>query len=402
MKFNKWTVGLAAVGVVSLASAARADEQMSQVQTALSQTTLSGYVDTAAEWNPGTDQNINGGPHIPAYGFAKDDGFSLNAIDVALDKPEDSSQWAAGYHVEIMDGPDSVGVGAPGAGFTVRQAFIRLHTPVGGNGIDWQVGVFDSIIGYESNSDPLNPNYTRSYGWSIEPTTLTGILGSYKVNDEISLSAGIVNTLGGLGGIAPSFAGTSPVESQKAYVGSITLTAPDSMGFMKGATLSAGVEHGVNSTRTATAATTTSWYLGATVPTPINMLKVGAAFDYLNEPDIAAGTGGDDVWDVSAYATVQATDKLSFNFRGEYFDDDSNPGDVVHLYSDPSAVTPVGDKGEEFTATVQYNLWANVLSRAEFRWDHVEHGNQFGANSATGLPDKNNDFLLALNLIYQF
>ena len=27
MKFNKWTMGLAAVGVVSLASAARADEQ---------------------------------------------------------------------------------------------------------------------------------------------------------------------------------------------------------------------------------------------------------------------------------------------------------------------------------------------------------------------------------------
>src|SRR5882672_6408166 len=48
MKFNKWTLGLAAVGVVSLASAARADEKMSQVQTALSNTTLSGYVDVAA------------------------------------------------------------------------------------------------------------------------------------------------------------------------------------------------------------------------------------------------------------------------------------------------------------------------------------------------------------------
>ncbi len=49
MKFNKWTMGLAAVGVVSLASAARADEtKMSQVQTALSNTTLSGYVDTSA------------------------------------------------------------------------------------------------------------------------------------------------------------------------------------------------------------------------------------------------------------------------------------------------------------------------------------------------------------------
>src|SRR5580658_7486337 len=99
MKFNKWTVGLAAVGVVSLASAARADEQMSQVQTALSQTTFSGYVDTAAQWNPGTDKNPHGGPNLPAYGFAKDDGFSLNAIDLAFDKPEDSSQWAAGYHI---------------------------------------------------------------------------------------------------------------------------------------------------------------------------------------------------------------------------------------------------------------------------------------------------------------
>ena len=57
MKFNKWTVGLAAVGVVSLASAARADEKMSSLQTALSNTTISGYVDTAATWRPGTDQN---------------------------------------------------------------------------------------------------------------------------------------------------------------------------------------------------------------------------------------------------------------------------------------------------------------------------------------------------------
>src|SRR5580698_859346 len=116
MKFNKWTVGLVAVGVVSLASAARADEKMSQVQTALSQTTLSGYVDTAAQYNPNTDM----GPgvaypgNVPKYSFAQDDGFTLNAIDIALDKPEDSSQWAAGYHIEAMAGADSVGIGHPG------------------------------------------------------------------------------------------------------------------------------------------------------------------------------------------------------------------------------------------------------------------------------------------------
>ncbi len=54
MKFNKWTLGLAAIGVVSLASAARADETLSPVQTALSSTTISGYLDFTASWKPGT------------------------------------------------------------------------------------------------------------------------------------------------------------------------------------------------------------------------------------------------------------------------------------------------------------------------------------------------------------
>ena len=50
MKFNKWTLGLAAVGVVSLASAARADEKMNALQTALSNTTISGYVSASFNW----------------------------------------------------------------------------------------------------------------------------------------------------------------------------------------------------------------------------------------------------------------------------------------------------------------------------------------------------------------
>ena len=113
MKFNKWTVGLAAVGVVSLASAARADEKVIPLQTALTDTTISGYVDTAATWRPGTDQNILLASvtvqTFPAIGFAKNDGFSLNAVDIAIDKPEDESPWAAGYHVEMMFGPDNAG-----------------------------------------------------------------------------------------------------------------------------------------------------------------------------------------------------------------------------------------------------------------------------------------------------
>ncbi len=409
MKFNKLTVGLAAVGVVSLASAACADEtngmtKMSQLQTALSNTTISGYVDTAAIWRPGTDQNpTSDGANIPPYSFSKNDGFYLNAIDIAIDKPQDETPWAAGYHVEMMYGPDSEpdanGGGADNA-YNVRQAYLALRTPIGSAAIDWKVGVWDDIIGYESTSDPLNPNYTRSYGYTIEPTTYTGILGTFKVNDMISVQAGIADSgqSQGLGGINSG----SAIESQKAYLGAIALTAPDSFGWAKGATLNVGVidaagyyEQTYSPTESTGTAGSTSLYAGLTVPTPLAALKVGAAFDYLDIHDgFSRGIdsrGNNSVWVVGGYATYQINDKTSLNGRAEYLAD--------HGAYEGS------ENAEEVTATLQYNLWANVLSRLEFRWDHVEDTKAFGANSYYGEfsePFRSNDFMLAANLIYQF
>src|SRR5205807_9664839 len=105
MKFNKWTIGLAAAGVVSLASAARAEEKASSVMTALSSTTLSGYVDTSAQWNFGT-----GNAHLPDYKFggpSKADGFNLNVVQLRIEKPLDENAWAAGYRVDLWAGPDA-------------------------------------------------------------------------------------------------------------------------------------------------------------------------------------------------------------------------------------------------------------------------------------------------------
>jgi len=399
MKFNKWTVALAAVGVVSLASAARADEHLSQVQTALSNTTISGYVDVSAQWNLG---NQNGGAVAPysysTYGTTtKADGFNLNAVDIALDKPLDQSQWASGYHVEMMFGPDDPANATysthNGNVAALRQAYIALRTPVG-NGIDWKVGVFDSPLGYESTSSPLDPNYTRSYGYTIEPSELTGVLATYKLNDVITAQAGVANSL------SPSLNARDPRESQKAYLGDIALTAPDSWGWVKGATLNMGVatSAGVDS-----AHGSTSWYAGATLPTPITKLKVGAAFDYLDNHNgqTRAGTvpnnpQDDSAWVGGLYANFQATDKLSLNLRGEYL---SNAGDGS---AESGIYTASEGAAEEVTATVQYALWANVLSRVELRWDHVEHGKAFDTTAQAVSPAKDNAIMLALNLIYQF
>ena len=49
MKMNKWTMGLAAAGVVSLASAAQAEEN--SVLTALSSTVISGSAEVSYNGN---------------------------------------------------------------------------------------------------------------------------------------------------------------------------------------------------------------------------------------------------------------------------------------------------------------------------------------------------------------
>ncbi|MGH7989174.1 MAG: outer membrane beta-barrel protein, partial [Limisphaerales bacterium] len=333
MKFNKWTVALAAIGVINLTSA-RADDnmKMNAVQTALSNTTLSGYVDTAATWNLGSQGGTTSGNVPPGV---HPDGFSLNAIDLTLDKPEDESPWASGYHVEFMAGPDAIP--SSGAVNGIRQAYLTLRTPVG-NGIDWKAGVWDSILGYESSSDPLNPNYTRSYAYDIEPTTFTGILGTYKVSDMVTVQAGVADSLNGVNQL-------SPVESQKSYMGDVSLTAPDSWGWIKGGTLYVGV---VNSDASTTGEGATWFYAGATLPTPNAALKFGGSFDYVDSHDSGPGNPSDNsVWDIALYSTYQASQKLSLNFRGEYL----------------NASQSDASNAEEFTVDAQYSLWANVLSR---------------------------------------
>jgi hypothetical protein len=413
MKFNKWTVALAALGVVSLSSAAKAEEKASPVMTALSSTTISGYVDTSAAWNPNT-----GNANVPPYKFNspnKSDGFNLDVVQLRIDKPLDESDWAAGYHMDLWFGPDANSLpGAPGLGttstgpgnansdFAIRQAYVTLRTPVG-TGLDFKIGVFDSIIGYESVESGNDPNYTRSYGHSIEPQTMTGLLASYRFCDWFSASAGIADTFGPtINGRAfnPTYA-TPYAESYKTYMGSIALTAPDSMGFLTGSTLYAGIVGGfldipIQAANTSSSAQ--SYYVGATIATPVTGLRAGASLDWLVIDD-----ANNNDYSFAGYVSYQATEKLSFHGRVEYFKDKvGNPalGQGALLFSS----VPVGEKAEvlAFTGTVQYDLWKNVLSRLEVRYDHSLLGNDLFGGTVDGTPEHLGAWLLAANIIYKF
>src|SRR5690349_3388319 len=106
MKRNPWTLALIGAGLVSLPAITQGEEKPSSVMTALSSTTLSGYVDTSAQWNLGTGNNFV--PNIPNTGQTKADGFNLNVVRLVLEKPADPAEaWGAGYKVDLLAGPDA-------------------------------------------------------------------------------------------------------------------------------------------------------------------------------------------------------------------------------------------------------------------------------------------------------
>jgi hypothetical protein len=420
MKFNKWTLGLAAVGAVSMASAVRADEaKLSSVQTALSNTIISGYVSASANWQltpANGDVPYSPAGNIPLQG-GKANGFNLDVVKLSISKAQDESPWASGYEADLLFGPDAIGwtptvasnnSGTYGDGqVAIQQAYIALRTPVG-NGIDWKFGVFNTVIGYESFDPASNPNYTRSWGWAVEPTEHTGILGSYKINDEWSFSAGVANTLNATINGRNTYDTSNGSPWHKTVMGSVTFNAPSNWGWASGSAFYAGVVYcfangsagypGYQGAPTGfQGGNQANYYAGATLNSPWKDVTFGAAFDYVQNVGgvqyavtPTASLHLDD-YIFGLYNTIKVTDKLSFNTRGEFWEVDAKSG---------------SDEGVSLTETVEYDLWANVVSRLEIRYDKVinsDYANYIGYVLPTGTTiDYAGSYGVYANVVYKF
>src|SRR5687767_10811436 len=305
MRNNMWTLALASAGVIGLGTTAVQAEEQHALMTSLSQTTISGYVDTSAIWSPGSP---NGILHGRTFDGTPDklDGFNLHAVKLRLEKPLDEGQWSAGYMADLVFGPDANyyqtyvngGTGGPvnQDDFAVKQAYVALRAPVG-NGLDIRLGVWDTLIGYEVFESVNNPNFSRSYGYFIEPTHHTGVLLSYHVNDMISLSGGIAN--GWTGGINDR---NALEDDRKAWLGAVTITLPEATGMFAGSSVYAGIVHGETANAAAggpEGADVTSYYAGTTLTTGLTGLSVGAALDYR---DGTPGGGESHAWTAALYA----------------------------------------------------------------------------------------------------
>jgi len=404
MKCNQWTLALAAAGVVSLgAVAAQADEAQHQVLTALSSTTLSGYVDTSAIWDIGSNSHNASYTGIPGRVFDgtadKLDSFNLDVVKISLEKPLDEGQWAAGYKTDLLFGPDANfypstlngGNTVNNRDFAVKQAYVALRAPVG-NGLDFKMGVFDTVVGYEVFESPNNPNFSRSFGYAIEPVNHTGLLASYHVADWLSISGGVADTAYSTLGSAPvngsGHVNGAYAESQKTYMASAVLTAPDSLGFLGGSVLYAGFVDGQVFGR-ANGDNSQIVYVGGTIKTPLKGLSAGAAWDYRNDGPTFSGATENRVYALAGYLSYALTEKFRANARVDYLN-----GDNGIFYVDPNGNT---SHLLATTLTLDYSLWDNVLTRAEFRWDHSLNG-----STPYGNGDDRNAYTLTANIVYKF
>ena len=95
----------------------------------------------------------------------------------------------------------------------------------------------------------------------------------------------------------------------------------------------------------------------------------------------------------AGYISYQATEKLSLHGRVEYVWMDN---EIVVVGDGTTPGNGLDNNILGVTATVQYDLWANVISRLEFRWDKACGGGK------PYFSEDENAFLLAANFIYKF
>jgi hypothetical protein len=292
----------------------------------------------------------------------------------------------------------------------IRHAYVDLRAPVG-NGLDFKLGEWDNLLGYESTDSYKDPNWTRSYGYTIEPTEHVGLLATYKFSDCITAQVGVANELTAGYNRNVSGADGTAIESKKALVSLLSLTAPDSWGWLKGSGLYAGVDYGPGNAYNLEGTHVvdkTHLYIGTTVMTPVTGLTFGASWDTVNNSDLGETEGYASA--LAGYLSYKATDKLTLNSRIEF----AHGTAFNNLFAENYAYIDMNGRPQEakvlaLTETIQYQLWDNVISRLEFRWDHSADGSpHFGGNNNYydedyyyG-PTKHNELMVAANIIYKF
>lgn len=373
------------------------------VETEQSAVKLSGYVDAGYSYNftgSGNQSVVNGRTGEPARG-----DFNLYALKLVLEKALTSENKAqAGFRIDTFIGEDTNyltsrayanNVDADSNGLYLEQALALLRVPVG-NGWDWKIGKYVSILGYEVNERPANMNISFSLLFiNADSINYTGVLTSYRFNEFLDAKLGVGNgansdnntTIDGNGDGATILAAlnvTAPGGNAN-WTHNFTYetsTANDSAGSPPATLSSYGFVGATNPD--GPAYIYNSW--GNWAPHFADN-KLLLAFDSILGaycPANGPAGGATTIWGGSTYAKYQFNDWFYLANRGTYFASDNQ--------NKTGITTAGGGNGSicwwSYTLTAGFQLTDNLLIRAEYRldWGTNMVGGSGGTVAAPGIP----------------
>lgn len=129
--------------------------------------------------------------------------FRPNMAQIVLEKvagSEGALTDRAGFRVKLNAGEDAKFTGGNTGEdeFDFQEAYVQYIAPIE-NGVTFQAGRMNTLIGYEVIESPLNPNFSRSFLFGMgEPFTVTGFRASYDFSDSVSVAASAINSFTGL------------------------------------------------------------------------------------------------------------------------------------------------------------------------------------------------------------
>jgi hypothetical protein len=400
---------LAAVASLSLAdsapeASAQDTKKMVQnnfVETAQKGIKLSGYVDAGYSYNftgQGGNSQVNSRVQSDS---AQQGDFNLYAVKLALEKAMTSENKAqAGFRVDVMIGEDAKYLANPAQTYSstslnntqqdsnylfLEQAFVQLRAPVG-NGWDFKVGKFASILGYEVMERPANMNITYGLLYNQFPFWYTGVLSSYKFDEYLDGKLGVAN-----GANSDNNTTTSGYSDGVALLAALNVTAPggnanwshnfeystaseNSTGASPTAAGTATSQNALPSNVASTSSGSGAWTIiynswGNWAPKFANDKLLFAFDSVLGNTAGANQVGGaqNTTWyGASAYAKYRFNDWFSLMSRGEYFGGD-NLNKINNSLGNNNQSS--GLSWWEYTITAGFNVIDNVLIRAEYRLD---------------------------------
>jgi hypothetical protein len=282
--------------------------------------------------------------------------FMANKFVLTLEKPVEYGgiDWAAGYKASLLFGQDAAFTQtdlAMGNSGDLFEGYVEVNVPLC-LGLKVTIGKYGTPLGYEASMTEENWNWSGGNQWTLlEPFTHTGIMLSYKWNEEWETKF-LVNN---------GWDNVKDNNDAKSFMGNVAYTPNDKTSVWL--TAFGGPEQDNNDS---------NWRCGvdAAIERKLSKTVTGAVqLDYGQE-DGADSNGGSAEWYAAGlWLVCQPSEKWSHVLRADYVNDKDGARTSGAPYR---TKFPVNTGMELYSLTLTVNYWPleELRLSPEVRWDH--------------------------------